>query len=73
MSKQPPHIISMMIYCHRCKSTRTLLKPQDNVEWKARSVIDGDESRGELVMAATCPECQKEIEINLNTWNTLED
>lgn len=64
----PPHLVSVMLYCHRCKTPTTVLRPQDSIEWSISQKVDGDSVEGKLVMVARCPTCQKDIEISLKEW-----
>lgn len=68
MSKMPPHIVSLIFYCHRCKTPNTLLSPDKNIEWQVTQVVEGDEANGALMAIIKCPKCQKDIEITVKKW-----
>jgi hypothetical protein len=71
MSKMPPHVISVMVYCHRCKQPHTVLHPETKIAWRVYQTVEGENASGQLFMDVRCPSCQKDIEISLKKWKQI--
>lgn len=68
MSKLPPHVISMMVYCHRCKAPQHVLQPDKKL---AYCIEPDDADNMNLKVVVACPSCQTKLRIFLCQANQI--
>jgi len=73
MSKLPSHVVSLVFYCHKCKSSNIVLNPQESVDWSASQTVEDTGSKGKFTMTVNCPSCGKDVDVELKKWDTTSD
>jgi hypothetical protein len=64
MAKLPPHVVSMMVYCHRCKTTQHVLQPEKKLAYCLEPANE-DINDMQLKLSFQCPACQTKLKIVL--------
>lgn len=71
--KVPAHVVSLVFYCDKCKSSNLVVNPDKCLEWQSSQAVEDGGSKGEFTMIVVCPSCEKDVTVKLKKWDTTEE